>query len=101
MTKVIYVNWNNRVVVATAKDKEQWVNDWIDDYDPPYNFEEWLENCHDIVEIYEMTAEKKAKLPLRYEEYRKEARELSSKKAEREFSKRFEEIGIEVSGYAE
>lgn len=101
MTKVIYVDWRSRIIVATAKDKEQWINDWIDDYDPPYNFEEWLENYHEVIEIYEMTAEEKAQLPAQYEEYRKEARERSSKRAEREFLVRFEEIGIEVSGYAE
>lgn len=101
MTKVIYINWEDRVIVATPKDKEYWINDWIDNYEPPYNFEDWLESFHDILEIYGMTAEEKAQLPAQHKEYQKEARRLSAKKAEKEFSKRFEEIGIEVSGYAD
>ena len=101
MTKSIYVDWDNCVIVATAKDKEQWIEDWINTYGLIYDFEEWLESYHDIVEIYSMTAEEKAELPSRYKTYVYNSREIYTKKAEMAFKDRFEEIGIEVSGYAE
>lgn len=100
MTKVIYINWNDHVVIASAEDKEQWVNDWIDDNGLIYDFNEWLESYHDIIEIYQMTAEEKAELPTRYEEYFKNEKDIYRRKAEERFKKNFEEIGIEVSGYA-
>lgn len=101
MTKVIYVDWDNCVIVATAEDKEQWIEDWIDNNCLIYGFDEWLESYHDIIEIYQMTAKEKAELPTRYEEYFKNEKDLYRRKAEERFKKRFEEIGIEVSGYAE
>ena len=101
MTKCIYVDWNQRVIVATEKDKEQWIEDWINDYGLIYDFAEWLMSYHDIIEIYQMTAEEKAELPTRYEEYFKNEKDLCRRKAEERFKKEFEEIGIEVSGYAE
>ena len=101
MTKSIYVDWKNQVIVATATDKEHWIEDWINDYGLIYDFAEWLESYHDIVEIYNMTEEEKAELPSRYKEYVYNSREIYTKKAEVEFKHRFEEIGIEVSGYAE
>lgn len=100
MTKCIYVDWNKRVVVASAEDKEQWINDWIDEYGLIYDFNEWLENYHEIVELYHMTAEEKAELPSRYKKYVEHSRDVYGRKAEMAFKDRFEEIGIEVKGYA-
>lgn len=100
MTKSIYVDWDNRIIVASAEDKEQWTEDWIAQHGLIYNFEEWLESYHDIIELYLMTAEEKAELPKRYEEYLKNAKDIYRRKAEERFKKKFEEIGIEVSGYA-
>lgn len=101
MTKIIYIDWDNCVIVATAKDKEQWIEDWIDTYGCIYDFDEWLEEYHSVIEIYDMTADEKAELPIRYERYVADCREIYGRKAEAEFNRRFEEIGIEVSGYAE
>lgn len=101
MTKCIYVDWKNQVIVATAKDKELWIEDWINEYGCIYDFGEWLESYHDIVEIYNMTEEEKAELPSRYKTYVYNSREIYGRKAEIVFKDRFEEIGIEVSGYAE
>ena len=100
MTKCIYVDWKNRVIVATVKDKEQWIEQWIDEDCLIYDFDEWLISYYDIIEIYNMTAEEKAELPCRYENYLHQSRDVYGKKAEAEFKHRFEEIGIEVSGYA-
>lgn len=101
MTKCIYVDWNNRIVVASAEDKEQWIEDWINDYGLIYDFNEWLECYHDIIELYNMTEEEKAELPSRYKTYVDNEKDICRRKAEVEFNKRFEEIGIEVNGYAE
>lgn len=101
MTKCIYVDWKNQVIVATATDKEYWINDWITNHGLIYDFAEWLDAYHDIVELYDMTAEEKAELPSRYKTYVYNSRDIYRRKAEVEFNKRFEEIGIEVSGYAE
>lgn len=101
MTKSIYVDWKNQVIVATATDKEYWINDWITNNGLIYDFEEWLEAYHDIVELYDMTAEEKAELPSRYKTYVYNSRDIYRRKAEMAFKDRFEEIGIEVSGYAE
>ena len=101
MTKSIYVDWKNQVIVATATDKEHWIEDWIAEYGLIYDFAEWLEAYHDIVELYDMTAEEKAELPSRYKTYVYNSREIYTKKAEMAFKDRFEEIGIEVGGYVE
>ena len=101
MTKSIYVDWENQVIVATATDKEYWINDWIDEHACLYSFGDWLEEYHGAVEIYDMTSEEKAELPLRYEQYLHHSRDVYGRKAEMAFKDRFEEIGIEVGGYAE
>lgn len=101
MTKSIYVDWKNQVIVATSTDKEYWINDWITNHGLIYDFAEWLEAYHDIIELYDMTAEEKAELPSRYKTYVYNSRDIYRRKAEVEFKHRFEEIGIEVNGYAE
>lgn len=101
MTKIIYVDWRSQRIIANKKEKEEWINEWIDDYYPIYNFGEWLENYYEVNEVYNMTAEQKEELPKRYEEYVKYEKEETHRKAEKEFNKDFEAIGIEVTGYVE
>jgi vacuolar-type H+-ATPase subunit H len=101
MTKIIYINWENREIVTNAKEKERWVDKWIDDNAFSCSFEEWLQDYHNATEIYYMTAEEKAKLPMHYDEYLKDNREYYARKAEKVFSEEFKEIGIEVNRYAD
>lgn len=101
MTKIIYINWDTHEIVHNAKEKEQWIDGWVEANDLIYDFDEWLISYYDIIEVYHMTTEEKAELPTRYEEYRKHTKELHCENAEREFDKWFEEIGIEVNGYAD
>lgn len=101
MTKIIYINWENREIVTNAKEKEQWVDGWINESAFLYSFDEWLEAYHEVSEVYYMTAEEKAKLPMCYDEYLKSEREYYARKAEKVFNENFDEIGIEVNGYAE
>lgn len=94
MTKVIYVDWRNRIIVASEEDKEQWVDDWIESNYYLYNFAEWLEAHYEPITLYNMTAEEKAKLPAEYEEYLKNEKRLYREKAEKAFKEDFEAFVI-------
>lgn len=94
MTKVIYVDWRNRIIVASEEDKEQWVDDWIESNYYLYDFTEWLEAYYEVITLYNMTAEEKAKLPAEYEEYLKNEKRLYREKAEIAFKNDFEAFVI-------
>lgn len=101
MTKIIYVNWETHEIVSNSKEKEQWVDEWISDNAFSYSFDEWLETYYEAGEIYYMTAEEKAKLPMSYDKYLENEREAYVRKAEKVFNEEFEAIGIEVNGYVD
>lgn len=101
MTKIIYINWINREIITNTEEKEQWIDEWINNQYSIYSFEEWLRAYYDSVEIYNMTTEEKATLTLQYAEYLKTTKDHYHVKAEKEFWENFEEIGIEVNKYGE
>lgn len=101
MTKIIYVDWENHKIVTNAKEKAEWIDGWIDDNAFTYDFDEWLQEYYNVAEIYHMSAEEKAKLPMHYDEYLKDNREYYARKAEKVFKEDFDEIGIDVNGYAD
>lgn len=94
MTKVIYVDWRNRIIVASEEDKEQWVNDWIESNYYIRDFDEWLNEYYEAVELYNMTAEEKAKLPAQHVEYVESRKSLFREEAEKKFKEDFEAFVI-------
>ena len=101
MTKIIYINWDTHEIVTNTEEKEQWIDAWICDNCFLYGFSGWLDAYYEVIEIYHMTAAEKAQLSVYYEEYLKSEKENYADKAEKVFNEDFDEIGIEVNGYAD
>ena len=94
MTKVIYVDWRNRIIIANPEEKEQWADEWIEANYSLYDFAEWLEAYYEVITLYNMTTEEKAKLPAEYEEYLKNEKSRYREKAEKTFKNDFEAFVI-------
>lgn len=90
MTKVIYISWVDRIIIANEEEKEEWLDDWIEESYYGYTFEEWLAEFYEPITLYNMTAEAKAKLPAEYEEYIENRKKLYREKAEKAFKNDFE-----------
>lgn len=88
-------------MITNEEEKKLWLDEWVEENYYIYSFKEWLKEHYETTEIYDMTAEEKAELPMLYEKYLKHTREDSYTKAEKEFWDNFEAIGIEVNEYGE
>ena len=101
MTKTIYISWENHIIITDEEEKEQLFDEWIESNHYILDFAEWLEEFYEIITVYEMTAEEKAKLPIQYEKYVENEKESCRAQAEEAFKNEFEAIKIEVDKYDE